>query len=101
MKTYVGVADAHGVESFIPLEEAKLGFLELRARSNRQRHAVLYKVELEDSVAESVQAKLKNQDYIDALHLLKAQERVSLGGGGGNVENSWDLIPNPKLDPWA
>ena len=43
MKTYVGIADALGLESFIPEDEAHLGSLKMRTRANRQRQAVMYK----------------------------------------------------------
>jgi len=51
MKTFIGIADCYGIESFLPLEgnEKQLGFLVMRAGANRQRHALVYQVELDDT----------------------------------------------------
>ena len=49
-KTFVGIADCHGLESFLPMEgnEKQLGFLVMRANANRHRHALVYQVELDE-----------------------------------------------------
>lgn len=106
-KKYVGVADAHGIESFGP-DGKDSGFLCMRATLNRQRHAVYYEVELTEDQAKAMETKLsgsKRKDrFIGALKLLKqfiAEGAPCSLGGGGNVEESFLMIPNPKLDPWG
>lgn len=54
MTIYVGIADAHGIESFIPESEARVDLLQLRAACNRQRHAVVYEAELEEEQARPI-----------------------------------------------
>ena len=103
---YMGVADAHGIESFLPSKEKedKRGFLLLRATMNRQRHAVFFEIELDEKQAAAVQEELDKQDYVAALHVIKsaaaAAGEIALDGGG-DVLGSFELIPNPKIDPWG
>lgn len=56
MKTYFGIVDALGLESFIEFDERQerktkreFTLLELRAKFNPQRNAVAYKIELPDA----------------------------------------------------
>ena len=103
---YMGVADAHGIESFLPSKdkEDKRGFLLLRAAANRQRHAVFFEIDLDEKQAAAVQAEIDNQDYVEALRVIKAAAadagEITLDGGG-DVLGSFELIPNPKIDPWG
>lgn len=105
-KKYMGIADAHGIESFLPIGKDS-GFLCMRATMNRQRHAVYFEVELTpDQVAaieKKMEGKAKNR-FEAALKLLKlfiAEGAECSLGGGGNVMESLKMIPNPKLDPWG
>ena len=104
--TYMGVADAHGIESFLPSKEKedKRGFLLLRAATNRQRHAVFFEIDLSAKQALAVKEALDKQEYITALHVIKAAAaaagEITLDGGG-DVLGSFELIPNPKIDPWG
>ena len=103
---YMGVADAHGIESFLPSKEKedKRGFLLLRAATNRQRHAVFFEIELDEKQAASVQKEIDKDDYVAALLVIKAAAaaagEITLDGGG-DVLGSFELIPNPKIDPWG
>ena len=103
---YVGIADAYGIESFVPSGQKDSAFLYLRASMNRQRHAVYFEVELDQFQASAIKKKIdgkaKNR-FEKALQLLKlfvAEGADCNLGGGGNVVESFMLIPNPKLDPW-
>jgi hypothetical protein len=103
---YFGIADAHGIESFIKgdptdSEHAHSAMiLNLRAGANRQRHAVVYVVDIPEDVAEEIDDLIINGKYIDALNHLKGSVKelqlTSLPG----AEKSWRLIPNPDLDPY-
>jgi Leu/Phe-tRNA-protein transferase len=101
--TVFGIADCHGIESMFEKNEEteKQGFiLNMRVMSNRQRHAVLYEADLNDeTLAEMNRLLHEEKDYIAALNYLK-ENADELRGVPGQ-ENSWDLIPNPKLDPWG
>lgn len=102
MKTFYGIADAHGIESFIPAEVAEKGpclfSLQLRAEANRQRHTAVYKIDLEDEGVAKVEAQIKKGDFKSALFALKAhaKETAILRG----MESSWGMIPDDKLDPY-
>ena len=104
---YMGIADAHGIESFVCSEKAEdstRGLLHARAACNRQRHAVFFEVVLSDEQVAEVQKEIDDGDWEAALYALKrvASEagEISLAGGG-NEMGSFDLIPNKKLDPWG
>jgi hypothetical protein len=103
---YFGIADAHGIESFIkgdPSDEKNAQqamILQLRAGANRHRHAVVYVVDIPEDAAESIEADLADGLYMEALDNLKGSVKslqlTSLPG----AEKSWELIPNPDLDPY-
>lgn len=101
-KTYVGLADAHGIEQFFPEDQCSSErrlIMSLRANANRQRHAVAFSVVLDDVGSEKVIEKIKAGEYVNALHVVK------LRGKEVRVESalhakSWEMIPNPDLDPY-
>jgi hypothetical protein len=99
---YVGIADCHGIESFHLATEGDTNALfKIRANCNRQRHAVYYEAELNADGAEKVIHKLQDKDFTGALEALKfCAENVVLSGED-DVAQSWELIPNKDLDPWA
>ena len=104
LKKYMGIADAHGIESFISEREYKKDPFpfNLRAMANRQRHAVMYVAELQEHSVKLIKDKLNEKDYVGALNTLK-KEHVTIGFPMRNKDEymkSWELIPNPKLDPW-
>ena len=94
---YGGVADAHGIESFIPFD--KLTHLhEIRAVANRHRHAVIYKVEITQEVLCEVNELMESGEYKAALIYLKGFALQI--GVEPDFLKSWDMIPNPDLDPY-
>ncbi len=114
MHTYIGIADCHGLESFISLVTfaldklsgksssytSQLQLLYLRAQANRHRHAVVYRVKLDSKDAKKVQLLIDNHNYKEALIKLKkfaveVEVEKSLG-----MPKSWKLIPNDDLDPY-
>ena len=103
---YFGIADAHGIESFIkgdPSEAEHTNqamMLHMRAGANRQRHAVVYVVDLPEETAEEVDDLIIAGNYIGALeHLKSSVDNLQLTRLPG-AEKSWELIPNPDLDPY-
>jgi len=105
LEKYIGIADAHGLESFLKYEEHKdhLGFLVMRASLNRQRHALVYQVELTANQADAIARMMANEKYILACRAL--HDPAFLVDSPIGVENdmvdSWELIPNPRLDPYG
>jgi hypothetical protein len=105
---YGGIADAHGIESFIPFEEMP-GHMQLRAASNRQRHALVFVVTCTQSFADKVLTIMDEEDdgYQGALHFIKNEAKDPSNGEVLEVqiekgrEKSWNLIPNPDIDPWS
>lgn len=104
---YFGIADAHGIESFIqgdPTDSEhsmNAMMLDLRAGANRHRHAVVYIVDLSEEAAALIQADLDDGLFLEALDNLKGEAlNVSLTNLIG-AEKSWRLIPNPNLDPYS
>jgi hypothetical protein len=98
---YYGIADCHGIESFIKepdLQRAErmdklktlglsdkggeeepekkayggnLGMMMMRCKFNSQRHPVVYRVKLSDDMANMVEEMIADGDYADALIALK------------------------------
>ena len=117
-RRFVGIADCHGVESFIPLKSANLSALGLRAEANPQRHAVVYSVDLTDGYVDKVYDSLetaKHSDnpsyhykYIVRMFKAWANDDGAINKGLGlppvNLKTSskkkWNNIPNSKLDPY-
>ena len=114
MGIFVGIADAHGLESFVGLDalnaeslltdkkrnkgNALSQVLFLRAQTNRHRHAVAYRVELDSKSAVRIGELLEEDRFKDALIVLKqVAKNIKVGQ---HMQNSWDLIPNDILDPW-
>jgi len=101
--TKIGIADCHGIESYKNIDEDNSdGILLIRVMANRQRHAVLYKVEVPEMIDRLIQRKIKKRDFIKALEILK-DFNTGLGfpeNAKESFKKSWELIPNPKLDPW-
>ena len=112
---YIGIADAHGLESFIPAREYNaeeerfttnnkaIAFMSMRANANRQRHAVVYKANLDREAADEVYDLIERGEYAEALRCIKANA-IEIGlikSSMGNAEKSWNLIPNPDLDPFS
>jgi len=98
-KTYMGIADAHGVESLVLKEDSRMPpfVLQLRANANRQRHACYYEVDLNEEELKAISALLKDEKFHLALQFLKNQPSVRLPE---DHLHSWEMIPNDKLDPY-
>lgn len=103
---YFGIADAHGIESFVkgnPEDKEHSSaamMMYLRASANRHRHAIVYIVDIPESTAEDIEDLLSSGDYVEALVRLKMSvKELSLMKLPG-AEKSWRLIPNSDLDPY-
>ncbi len=117
-KRFVGIADCHGVESFIPIDKADLSILQMRAEANPQRHAVVYSVDLTNGYVEKILDSLEtanhsdnpNYHYKNIVRMIKtwASDDGAINKGLGlppinlKVSNKkiWKNIPNSKLDPY-
>ena len=113
---YVGIADCHGVESFIPINNSNLDNLKIRAMANDQRHAVVYKVTLNSAQVEEIMDMLETAQHSDTDYLYKQiirkfkawanEEAINIGLGNPPInlmvsnKKMWKKIPNSKLDPW-
>ena len=94
----VGIADAHGIESYLPAGDAKVGILSMRASLNRQRHALVYSIEVDEVQDEIINNFINKKDFMGALRYIKAfVKNISVQKG---YQKSWKLIPNHDLDPW-
>jgi len=102
LNTYVGIADAHGIESWNRKEDVSptdMSYKIMRADANRQRHAIYYEVKVAEDDAQTIEDILKDEDWILALEKLKEFSREFRTMP--NHEKSIKLIPNPDLDPWG
>lgn len=111
---FIGIADCHGLESFIPARKFNLetqsfdqnnqdiAFMVLRANANGQRRAIVFRVEVDKDEGIEIMSVFDDGDYLEALNLLKQYAtKVELAGGQGmNKQKTWEIIPNPDLDPY-
>ena len=101
-ETYVGVADAHGIESLHRKEDTTSfdrNCRIIRADANRHRHAVYFEADLDKSALKIINNHLDESEYALALEWLK---RLSFElRSMPNHEKSWKLIPNVDLDPYG
>ena len=103
MAKYTGIADAHGLESFFPVEgnERHQMMIQMRAGLNRQRHALVFEVELDDAQAQTIKAILQEGDFIGACQVLHDPNFVEFVGVEKDMIDSWEMLPNPRLDPYG
>tara|TARA_R100000008_G_scaffold80352_1_gene62670 strand:- start:24 stop:395 length:372 start_codon:yes stop_codon:yes gene_type:complete len=97
---FAGIADAHGIESFYPrdkIDSRRLFQWSVRAEANRHRHAVMYFALLNTKVQEEVDKALEDEQESKALNIIKRKCKQVLMTN----QNSWQLIPNKNLDPYA
>ena len=119
---FVGIADCHGIESFMPLDKEHNGeiqLMQIRAAANPQRHAVVYKITLNEAQAQEVYDELETAKHSDVgngtyhykqiLRKFKMWDKekeavMGLGYPPANLmvsnKKMWKNIPNSKLDPW-
>jgi hypothetical protein len=69
----------------------------MRAQLNRHRHAVYFEcIDAPALYADIIDSLLEEEKYEDALSIVKSCPlRIPEGS-----KHSWDIIPNPKLDPY-
>lgn len=74
----------------------------LRANANRQRHAVVYQVELSVDDAKVIDDLIDKGEYPEALIEVKNRAKsISLARNIVGAEKSWKMIPNADLDPFS
>jgi len=93
---FYGIADCKGLEAFLPIvPKVDGGWI------NRHRHAVVFLAEVSAEVADEVLSLIDEGEYEEALVTLKeGADSVSLARMPG-AEKSWNMIPNPDLDPYS
>jgi hypothetical protein len=108
MKFY-GLADAHGLESFMPLPyvDELVGFqpdpkivsgMALRSEANIARHSVVYIADVTLEAAKEITALLEAGEEAEALIYLKENHKQIQIRKRPGSQKSWRLIPNPDLD---
>ena len=76
----------------------------MRASLNRQRHALVYWVELDDEQYAQVADILGDMDnderFMDACRLLHDPDFVEIVSVEQEMLRSWEMLPNHDLDPY-
>lgn len=97
----IGIGDAHGIDNFTEMGDGNSDFcITIRAQSNRQRHAVAFTANMEESTRDKVLEMCKKGENKSALSFIKSDPDIELAIEKG-WEKSWEMIPNSKLDPWS
>ena len=102
---YMGVADCHGLESFVDSAESfpmTFEMFVLRAAANPQRHAVAYKTDINKKTHNDIMNLMKDEKlkyrFEEALILLKAMATTIYIPD--EFEILWDSIPDRTIDPY-
>jgi len=123
-KLYYGIADCHGIESFVCEQtfainlmkallkgvsvvgtpekslNANVNMMSWRARANYQRHAVVYTAKVSDEHSKKINSLLEIGKTVEALKYLKKNAlEIGISKEAGQ-KNMWKKIPNPDLDPF-
>jgi len=114
---YFCLADAHGIETFMEYEEyEKTNFpFTMRAEANRQRHAITFVIDLNQTEVDKIYECLEKEYYIEAFNVIKRafesmakinnpQEMGTIRFPQGLEEEyliSFMLLPNHDLDPYS
>ena len=102
--SFYGIADLYGIDRYtkcVDIEsEANAqdrAFAQMRAQMNRHRHAVYFEcIDAPALYVDTIDMLLKENKYEDALSIVKSCPlRIP-----EDCKHSWDLLPNPKLDPY-
>ena len=76
----------------------------LRAQANAQRHAVVYRVELDDDVVPEIEDLVNSGKFEEALRKIKEYCKQVMIGIYGTTKSAaaknWAMIPNKDLDPY-
>ena len=70
---YTGIADNEGIESFMPedsIDSEQITLWQIRAESNPQRFATVYRAELDTESADLITSHLDKQNYLNALRCM-------------------------------
>ena len=100
VKTYTGIADCHGLESFNEKTDGNAQYImSVRAAANPQRHAVVYEVDMNEGDANLVVDICEDcpEAALRFMNNNAAEIRVI---GGERAAKLWNNIPNPELDPY-
>lgn len=76
MKTFTGIIDDFGVESFMELTEAKdrIFGLKIRARMNPHRNATFYGVSISKKVESEIREQIERKNWKKAGTVIKSQK---------------------------
>ncbi len=92
-----GLADAFG-ESLLDFHQQQIFPLLLRAHVYRYRHCVYFEVCIDKDLIRKIRLLMKRQSCDEALKLIK--ERASVIYIPQEFLDSWELIPDQRLDPF-
>ena len=99
-KAVLCMADAHGLSGF-DIAPDQYFAAKLRADNSRQRHTIVFKVELNSAQKKEIRRLIKEKDCVGALKYLKdCVTQVAFPSGSESYRRSFALIPNPDLDPF-
>jgi len=93
-----GIADAFGLESLLNFHNQQIFPLLLRAHVYRYRHCLYFEAELDSDALKQIKSLMRRKVCHEALNLIK--EKAPIIYIPEEFLDSWELIPNPKLDPF-
>ena len=97
-KVYHGLADAFGLESLMAYDENQVPPLIVRSSIYRYRHCLYFKVNLNCFLVKKIRSLMKKGASDEALNLIK--EGAPIIHIPKEFLDSWELIPDQRLDPF-
>ena len=94
---YVGIIDAHGLETLQQKTKENAVFFYMRATLNRQRHSTYFEIEVEPLVAANIIDVCAGGDPPGACVMVQKQETLKVPDC---MEDSVGMLPDSTLDPW-
>ena len=92
---YTGIADSEGIESFMPadgVDSQQIAMWGIRAASNPQRFATVYRAQLDDETVDNVTMHLDKRNYVNALKAMGQGIRNNKLEAEATNKKYWNLI---------
>jgi len=98
LSTFHGLADAFGLSTLEQYHEDEVSSLVMRATIYRYRHSLYFQAHMDEQLVKRLHSLMEKSKGDEALHLLK--ERAKVIFIPEEFLDSWELIPDQRLDPY-
>jgi len=96
--TVHGLADAFGLSTLEEYQEDEISPFIMKATIYRFRHCLYFQAQMDEPLASRLKSLMEKNKRDEALNLLK--ERANVISIPEEFLDSWELIPDQRLDPY-